>query len=179
MRIISGKLKGRVFDSVSGHRTHPMSEKMRGAIFNSLGDISGLSVLDAYAGTGALSIESVSRGASQALAIDPDIRANSVIHQNIEQLGLEDSVKVVRAYARAWSRRHPNQKFDILLLDPPYDAVAPKDLLLLTKHVKLGGIIVLSLPPDNGFRLASSRQELISHKSYGDSELFFYRQLFG
>jgi 16S rRNA (guanine966-N2)-methyltransferase len=59
MRIIAGELKGRNIQEPYGHRTHPMSEKVRGAVFNALGDIEGLAVLDAFAGTGALSFEAV------------------------------------------------------------------------------------------------------------------------
>lgn len=177
MRIISGSLKGRNFNSVGGHRTHPMSEKIRGAIFNALGDIDDLTVLDAYAGTGALSFEAISRGASSVVALDADAKASTTIHENIQSLGLEEKVTASRVYAHAWSRRHPNDQFDIVIVDPPYNAMEPKDLIKLTKHAKKGGIIVLSLPPDSGFKLAASRQELLQFKNYGDAELFFYRQL--
>jgi 16S rRNA (guanine966-N2)-methyltransferase len=79
MRVIAGFLGGRNFDSPGGHRTHPMSDKVRGAVFGVLGDIKGLSVLDAFAGSGALSIEAVSRGAKYAVAIDVDKRAHAVM----------------------------------------------------------------------------------------------------
>lgn len=177
MRIIAGKLKGRNFESVHGYRTHPMSEKIRGAIFNSLGDLTGLTVLDLYSGTGALGFESISRGADVVLSIDADAKAYMTIGQNIDKLGLGSEVRVIRAYAHAWSRRHPNEKFDIVLMDPPYDAVEPRDLISLTKHAVKDGLIVISLPANSGFLLASSRQELLLHKVYGDAELFFYRQL--
>lgn len=177
MRIIAGSLGGRNFESVQGHRTHPMSEKIRGALFNTLGDITGLTVLDAYSGTGALSFEALSRGAAHATAIDADQKAASQIKSNRDILQIEEeSIGIVRAYAHAWSRRHPNKQFDIVLLDPPYDAVEPKHLLQLANHAKPGGIIVLSLPPGNGFQYAPSRHELLSSKSYGDAELFFYRR---
>lgn len=177
MRLIAGRLSGRNFNSVPGHRTHPMSEKIRGALFNALGDIEGLSVLDAYAGTGALSFEAVSRGASSALALELDKNAARTIAENIALLGLDEQVSVTKAAATAWSKRHESQKFDIVLLDPPYDAVEPKDLLRLAAHAKPGGIIVLSLPPGTGFQYAPSQRELLSHKQYGDAELYFYRQL--
>ncbi len=178
MRVIAGKLGGRNFESVHGHRTHPMSEKIRGALFNALGDINGLDVLDLYGGTGALSFEAISRGAASATVIDADAKARTQIIRNRELLQIpEDQVTAVRAHAHAWSRRHQNQQFDIVLLDPPYDAVEPKELILLTKHAKPGGLIVLSLPPNTGFKYAESRQELLSQKTYGDAELHFYRQL--
>jgi 16S rRNA (guanine966-N2)-methyltransferase len=83
MRIIAGRLGGRHFASPQGRRTHPMSDKMRGALFNALGDIDGLSVLDAFAGSGALAFEAVSRGAGHAVAIDVDKSAQRAIAENI------------------------------------------------------------------------------------------------
>ncbi len=177
MRIIAGSLSGRNFESVLGHRTHPMSEKIRGALFNALGDIEGLTVLDAYAGTGALSFEAVSRGAASAVAIELDQAASQTVKKNIELLGLGDKVSATRAAVKSWSRRHQNTQFDIVLLDPPYDNFDPKDLLNLRKHARKGGLIVLSLPPNTGFRFGESQQELLARKNYGDAELFFYRQL--
>lgn len=177
MRVIGGKLRGHNFNSTPGHRTHPMSEKIRGAIFNALGDIDGLSVLDAYAGTGALSVEAASRGASVVQAIDADQSAARTIKENVEKLDLSDKVSVTRAFVLAWSRRNPNAKFDVVLLDPPYDKVEPKELINLSKHCDAGGILVLSLPPTSGFRFGSSNQELLATKLYGDAELTIYRQL--
>lgn len=156
-----------------------MSEKIRGALFNALGDISGLTVLDAYAGTGALSIDAISRGAASAVAIELDKTASRIIHENIESLGLDKKISVTNAAVKGWSRRHQNQQFDIVLLDPPYNNFDPKDLLNLRKHAKRGGIIVLSLPPNTGFLFGESQQELLAHKNYGDADLFFYRQLQG
>lgn len=177
MRVISGTLSGRTFESVPGHRTHPMSEKIRGAIFNALGDIGGLSVLDAYAGTGAVSIEAISRGAASAVALDADKRAARTIKENIELLGLEDKIESSLIYAHSWSRRNQTKQFDIVILDPPYDAVEPKELLMLAKHCRQGGIIILSLPPHTGFKYGESQRELLSQKQYGDAELYFYRAL--
>ena len=154
-----------------------MSEKIRGAIFNALGDIKGLSVLDAYAGTGALSIEAISRGALGAQAIDADQAAVRTMHENAEKLGIEDKLAISKAFAIAWSRRNQSKMYDIVILGPPYDAVEPKELLKLTSHCKKGGLIIISLPPNNGFLLASSKQELLVQKNYGDAEISIYRQL--
>src|SRR5881392_748421 len=103
MRIIAGKLKGRQFQTPHGHRTHPMSDKARGALFNVLGDIEGLTFLDAFAGSGALAFEAVSRGAKSIVAIERDRPAHSVIERNIKELGLSGQVKGVKANAGGWS----------------------------------------------------------------------------
>jgi 16S rRNA (guanine(966)-N(2))-methyltransferase RsmD len=154
-----------------------MGEKIRGALFNALGDINDLEILDMYSGTGALSIEAISRGAAFVQSVDSDQSAVRTIKENVVLLGLTDKITVTRAYSIAWTRRNQNRQFDIILIDPPYDAFEPKELLGLTKLCKKGGTIVLSLPPNTGFLYASSKQELISHKNYGDAELYFYRQL--
>jgi 16S rRNA (guanine966-N2)-methyltransferase len=177
MRVVGGILSGRTFDSVPGHRTHPMSEKMRGAIFNVLGDIEGLSILDMYSGTGALSIEAISRGAMTAQAVDSSQEAVKTIKANAEKLDITSQLHATRAFLRGWSRRFQNTQYDLVFADPPYDAIEPKELLMLPKHVKTNGIIVLSLPPKIGFRFAHTRQELVLYKKYGDSELYYYRQL--
>lgn len=177
MRIIAGSLKGRNITEVHGHRTHPMSEKMRGAIFNALGDIEGLSILDAYAGTGALSFEAISRGASKAIAIDPDGSAHRSIQETIDALSLGEQVQAVKAFAVSWSRRHPNETFDLVMLDPPYNAVEIKALIALCKqHTHPGSIVVVSLPPAQDFQLSDSMYELLARKDYGDASLTFYRR---
>lgn len=174
MRVISGSLGGRIFESPHGHRTHPMSEKMRGAIFGALGDISGLSVLDAFSGSGALAIEAVSRGAAEAMAVEVDKGAHAAIVSNMRNLGLNDKVKVTRAYAGAWSTRHQAQYFDVILLDPPYDKPPYRDLDRMPRHLKRGGIMVLSWP-SRADPMHFKGYESIKTKKYGDSQLIFYK----
>lgn len=177
MRIISGRLGGRNFSPPHGHRTHPMSEKIRGALFNSLGDINGLTVLDAFAGSGALAFEAVSRGATGAVAIDLDAAAHRIITENALVLGISDAVSATRAAASSWSRRHQKELFDLIFLDPPYDGVEPKMLLTLAEtHSKPGSIIIISLPPNSAFELPVSDFELLSSKSYGDAKTALYRR---
>ncbi len=176
MRIIAGRLGGRTFDSPRGHRTHPMSEKARGAIFNALGDIKGLSVLDAFAGSGAIALEAVSRGASSALALEVDQTAHNVIKQNIDRLAIGEQVKSVRANASAWSNRHQAVVFDIVICDPPYDDIQYKVIRKLTKHLRAGGIFVISLPGMHE-SLTLDGLEIVQTKDYGDAQLVFYRRI--
>src|ERR1035437_1617288 len=121
MRIIAGRLGGRNFDSPHGHRTHPMSDKARGGLFNALGDIDDLTLLDAFAGSGALSLEAISRGVSHATAIDIDKKAQEIIKKNAKELGVLDQVKVIRANASGWSDNNQDAMFDIVISAPPYD----------------------------------------------------------
>jgi len=175
MRIIAGRLGGRLFESPHGHRTHPMGDKIRGALFNTLGDIEGLTILDAFAGSGALSFEAISRGAASSVAIESDKGAQNSIAANIEKLDLEDHVQLVRAFVISYIRRI-HDEFDIIIADPPYDDVQYKALELLPTKVKPGGIIVYSLPPTARLVMPESF-ELVSKKEYGDATLHFYRRI--
>jgi 16S rRNA (guanine966-N2)-methyltransferase len=175
MRIIAGRLGGRTFQAPTGHKTHPMSDKVRGALFNALGDIEGLSVLDAFAGSGAIGFEAISRGAGHVVAVDSDRQAHRAIKTNIHQLGLSKDVKLVSASVSAWLST-TDQAFDIVICDPPYDDVKPSLLVRLAERCQPGGIAVFSLPPQTHIKLASN-YELLSDKNYGDAELRFYRRL--
>jgi 16S rRNA (guanine(966)-N(2))-methyltransferase RsmD len=175
MRVISGKLGGQTFDSPRGHRTHPMSDKIRGALFNMLGNIDDLTVADLFAGTGAISIEAISRGAARSVAIEADKVAYTTITHNIEALKLDDQVKVHKMYVHSWLNR-TNDQFDIVVADPPYDDLVYKTLDKLPQLVKPGGIIVYSLPP-NARLIMPKTCELISDKNYGDATLVFYRKI--
>lgn len=150
-----------------------MSEKMRGAIFGALGDIKGLSVLDAFAGSGALAIEAVSRGAGSALAIERDPAAHKIIENNIKELGIEKQMKATRAYAGAWSTRHQAQLFDVILLDPPYDNIPYRDLKRMPRHIAENGVLVLSWPGKMD-PLTFEGLQIVQIKNYGDSQAIYY-----
>lgn len=175
MRIIAGRLGGRNFTSSTGFKTHPMSEKARGALFNALGDIKGLTVADVFAGTGAIAFEAISRGAKSAVAVDQDRFAQKTIKENIEILGVDEQVKLIPAHAKSWLNRN-KEEFDIVVCDPPYnDVIEPLIEKIANKAVKPGGILVLSLPPEARIILEETFDELQS-KSYGDATLTFYRK---
>ncbi len=176
MRIISGKLKGHVIHEPRGHRTHPMSEKVRGALYNTLGDIEGLTFLDTFAGSGALSFEAISRGAKNVVAVEIEKGAQATISQNINELKLDKQVKAVRANVAGWSIHNMEKKFDIVLLDPPYDQIKTELLQkLMNRHLKKSGLAVLSYPghamiPD------FDNMKVAADKNYGDIQLVFYRK---
>jgi 16S rRNA (guanine966-N2)-methyltransferase len=175
MRVIAGGLGGRQFDAPKGHRTHPMSEKVRGALFSALGDIEGLSVLDTFAGSGALSFEAISRGAIEATAIDNDKKAYDAIVLNMEKLGVEQQIKATRANVASWSDNNPDKTFDLVFVAPPYDNLQLNTVQKMTRHVSKGGLLVLDWPgklePPNleGIKIKHS-------KNYGDAQLAFYRK---
>lgn len=174
MRIIAGTLGGRIFAAPHGHRTHPMSDKMRGALFNVLMDLEGQMVLDAFAGSGALAFEALSRGAAGAVLLEQDRNAQRTIAENIITLDLQSRAKLIRANANAWLRT-ADDTFDLILLDPPYDALLPDLLERLADRLNTGGVAVVSWP---GKQSAPELQglEQYSAKHYGDGSLYFFRR---
>ena len=175
MRVIAGRLGGRQFVSPATRRTHPMSDKARCALFNALGDLRGLTVLDAFAGSGGLSYEAISRGAKSVLAIDIDVEAVKAIAENVRLLELEDVITVRRKNISGWSRNNRDKRFNIVLVDPPYTDIRPDVIDRLTEHVDEGGLFVVSWPGKE--KLPSyGGLELIQQKSYGDNQLAFYRR---
>lgn len=176
MRVIAGSLGGRAFQSPGTRKTHPMSDRMKGALFNILGDIEGLRVLDAFAGSGGLSFEAISRGAAHVVAIERDRKAQKVIAANIESLAIEDMVDLVRGSAGAWARSYKGDDFDVLLLDPPYDDIRPDIIKKILPWAKKDGIIVLSWPS------AEEPMEfkgcmILQQRSYSNGKLVFYRRV--
>lgn len=175
MRVIAGALGGRIFQSPKGHKTHPMSEKARGAIFNALGDIDGLTFLDAYAGSGALAIEAISRGAASGVAVDADINAWKTIVANFAELGIGRAVVAVRSNITTWSSEHENDQFDLIFADPPYDDIKLPALQLITRHLKASGIFVVSWPGKIEPPFLDGLVQ-VAQKPLGDIQLVFYRQ---
>ncbi len=174
MRVISGRLGGRQFKSPHGHKTHPMSDKMRGALFAVLGDIEGLTVLDAFAGTGALSYEALSRGATSALLVDSDMQAQQAIQENLIDLQLKNQAKLIKANVSGWSDNNSDERFDLVLCDPPYDKLQIALLQKLVKHLADGGTMVVSWPADvTPPELMGLK--LVQQKNYGDAQLVFYQ----
>jgi 16S rRNA (guanine966-N2)-methyltransferase len=152
-----------------------MSDKLRGALFNSLGNINGLTLLDAFAGSGAIGFEAISRGAKQVDAVDQDIQAYSAIKKNIAALGFEGRVKPIRASVSNWSNRNTGKLYDLVIVDPPYDDIRRDHLQKIAYHTQLNGVLVLSLPPKVDFKLPAEFEPL-SSKNHGDALLVFYRR---
>jgi 16S rRNA (guanine966-N2)-methyltransferase len=176
MRVVAGNLGGRIFDSPKSRRTHPMSDKVRGALFGMLGDIVGLTVLDAFAGSGALSIEAISRGAEHAVAVDIDKSAYLVIVENAKKLKIGTQLEAVKKNVAIWSGQNLDKRFDLVLCDPPYDDLNRNILRKLPRHLTESGIFVLSWPgkekPPEFDNLTVKKT-----KTYGDIQLIFYQKI--
>jgi 16S rRNA (guanine966-N2)-methyltransferase len=174
MRIISGKYGKRIFKAPRGNRTHPMSEKARGALFNTLGDISGFRVLDSYAGSGALAFEALSRGAQSAQCVDNSKHAHKSMKETAELLGIESEIKITHANISTWSDNNVDELFNIVFVDPPYHSVRDDIIEKLTRHVETGGWLIVSYPTSEPTpRLSLPFNE---RKYYGDATILFYHR---
>jgi 16S rRNA (guanine966-N2)-methyltransferase len=121
VRVVAGEFRGRRLAAPRGQCTRPTADRVREALFSMLGDVSGARVLDLYAGSGALGIEALSRGAESAVFVERDVRAAAVIERNLTSLGLEQ--RVVRQDAMRFLA-HEQGTFDLVFCDPPYDSAS-------------------------------------------------------
>lgn len=174
MRIIAGKFKGLSLAEPKAHKTHPMSEKIRGALFNALGDISGLNFLDAFGGSGAVAIEAVSRGAENALVLESDIQAFKAIKLNMAA-AKTSYITAININTSVWLEKNQDQKFNIVVADPPYDQVPVGILTKLADRINPGGIYILSLPVDYT-NIEFVELTKLQSKVYGNARLDFYRK---
>jgi 16S rRNA (guanine966-N2)-methyltransferase len=121
LRVVAGEFKGRRLAAPRGARTRPTADRVREALFSMLGDVASARVLDLYAGSGALGIEALSRGAASALFVERDPAAVAVIERNLAPL--EVDATVARADAVGWLARAEGP-FDLVFCDPPYDSAS-------------------------------------------------------
>jgi 16S rRNA (guanine966-N2)-methyltransferase len=151
-----------------------MSERVKGAMFNVIGDITDMTVLDAFAGTGALGFESLSRGAAHVTFIERDRAAQNVIMENAATLKVDNETKLVRASVAAWSETSDGQKFDLIFADPPYHDVQFSTVSRLFNHLKPNGLMILSHPGRESAPTVNG-VVVVDNRSYGDAALAFYR----
>ncbi|MBI4704390.1 MAG: 16S rRNA (guanine(966)-N(2))-methyltransferase RsmD [Deltaproteobacteria bacterium] len=125
MRVIAGTFGGRRIRAPRGARTRPTSDRVREALFSATGPVAGLSVLDLYAGSGALAIEALSRGAARAVLVERSRAALAVLRANLSLLGLGHRAAVVALpLERAGGAVRARGPYDLVLVDPPYEALA-------------------------------------------------------
>jgi 16S rRNA (guanine966-N2)-methyltransferase len=121
VRVVAGQFKGRRLAAPRGTRTRPTADRVREALFSMLGDVEGARVLDLYAGSGALGIEALSRGAASAVFVERDPRAVAAIERNLAAIGVEATV-LRRDVPRFLAAE--DGAFDLVFCDPPYDSAS-------------------------------------------------------
>jgi 16S rRNA (guanine966-N2)-methyltransferase len=174
MRVIAGSRGGRVLLAPRGRATRPTSDRVREAVFSILGDVSGAAVLDLYAGSGALAIEALSRGAAEATLVDSASAAIATIRRNLADLGLEAQVRRedARAFLRTASRSAP--QYDLVFLDPPYRQTS-------VLGAELSTALAPMLAPDARVVAESDRRAplkldlpLLDERRYGDTLILIH-----
>ena len=181
MRIVAGTHRGRRIAAPPGRATRPTPDRVREALFSIVGPVGGLDVLDLFAGSGALGLEALSRGAATATFVDRSPRAVAAIRRNAASLGLEDRVRVVGRDWRAAlaAERAAGRRFGLCLCDPPYSLV-PRIAgglgAALSPLMTPGGIVVIE-HPSAGPHPVPSGLEVASRidRSYGDTAVSVMR----
>jgi 16S rRNA (guanine966-N2)-methyltransferase len=182
MRVVGGRLKGRNLASHSSREIRPTADRLREAVFNILvhayGDpIAAARVLDLFAGTGALGIEAVSRGAAFTLFVDNGAEARALLRSNVEALGLGGVTKIFRRDATDLGPAHPVEPFSLVFLDPPYGkGLAEKALVSLRDGAWLtpGALLVVEEAKAANFAAPGGFAEL-ERRAYDDTEFVFLR----
>ena len=176
IRVIAGEFGGRKLEAPDTSRTHPMGERIRNALFNKIAsELPDAEVLDVFAGTGAVGIEALSRGAKSAVFIERDRIAQKVITNNIESLNIEDRAKLVRTSVANWLDTAEPQLFDVIFVDPPYHDTQFSTVTKLFGLLKPGALMVLS-HPGRSESPTKAGVVVVDNRSYGDAVLTFYRR---
>ncbi|MGJ5178748.1 16S rRNA (guanine(966)-N(2))-methyltransferase RsmD [Bradyrhizobium oligotrophicum] len=182
MRVVGGRLKGRNIASPVSRDIRPTQDRLREALFNILvhaydDPIDGARVLDLFAGTGALGIEAVSRGALFTLFVDNGAEARALLRNNVEALGLGGVTKVYRRDATDLGPAHPVEPFALVFLDPPYGrGLADKALASLRDGGWLvpSALLVVEESKAAAFTAPDGFEEL-ERRAYDDTEFVFLR----
>ncbi|MPZ37047.1 MAG: 16S rRNA (guanine(966)-N(2))-methyltransferase RsmD [Rhizobiales bacterium] len=180
MRIVGGRHRGRTLAAPRTRDIRPTSDRLRESLFNVLvhayGDpLAGARVLDMFAGTGALGLEAMSRGAAFALFVDDGAEARALLRENVTTLGLGGATKIFRRDATKLGPAHPIEPFSLVFLDPPYGRGLAQQALLSARTggwLTAGALIVIEEAADAAFAAPEGFTE-IERRRYDDSELIF------
>lgn len=154
-----------------------MSERIRGALFNMIGtELAGAQVLDAFAGSGSLGFEAMSRGAASVTFLERDRIAAKVIRQNSALLGVDDTTKVIQSTVASWHDTSSETKFDLIFADPPFHDPQFSTVTKLFSHLKPGALMVLSHSGRGEAPSGTKGIVVVDIRSYGNAALTFFRR---
>jgi len=182
MRVVGGRLRSRPIAGPKGDGLRPTADRLRESLFNILvhayGDpVAGARVLDLFAGTGALGIEAISRGAAFALFVDDGVQARALLRDNVGTLGLGGVTRIFRRDATKLGPVHPLEPFTLAFLDPPYGKGLAEKALASARAggwLKAGALVVVEEAADAAFKAPEGYEEL-ERRVYDDTELVFLR----
>ena len=180
MRIIGGSLRGRTLRAPRGRATRPTADRVREALFSILGDVEGLDVLDLFAGSGALGLEALSRGAARATVVEASRPALAALKVHVAALAGEGTAEIVPGDAQVALRRLAagERRFGLAFLDPPYAAAGRGSVLaeLVGQGLLLPGAwVVLEHATRDEAPMPPPPLERRFDRTYGDTTLTFYR----
>ena len=182
MRVVGGRLRGRVIAGPKSADIRPTADRLRESVFNILahayGDpVAGARVLDLFAGTGALGIEALSRGADFALFVDDGAAARALVRQNVEALGLGGISKIFRRDATRLGPAHPLAPFSLVFADPPYGGGLAERALAAAREggwLAANALAVVEEAAEARFAAAPGFTE-IERRRYDDTEIIFLK----
>ena len=182
MRVVGGSIRSRPLAGPKSQAVRPTADRLREALFNilahSYGDpITGARVLDLFAGTGALGIEAISRGAAYALFVDEGVEARALLRDNVEALGLGGVTRIFRRDATQLGPAHPIEAFSLVFLDPPYGKGLAEKALTSARDggwLKPEAMIVVEEAAEAAFKAPDGFTEL-ERRQYDDTEFVFLR----
>jgi 16S rRNA (guanine966-N2)-methyltransferase len=183
MRVVAGRLRSRPIAAPTSSAIRPTADRLREALFNILvhgcGDpVTGARVLDLFAGTGALGIEAISRGAGFALFVDDGAEARALLRQNVEALGLGGVTRIFRRDATRLGPCYPLEPFSLVLLDPPYGKGLAEQALASARDggwLSDGALVVVEEAASSKFAAPEGFEEL-EHRVYDDTEFVILRR---
>ena len=180
IRVIAGRFGGRKLDApeTNNTRTKPMGERIRNALFNSIGsEVAEARVLDAFAGTGSVGIEALSRGAAHATFVERDKIAAKILANNVISLGLQNEAEIIPTSINNWLATKQPENYDIIFADPPYHNVQFSTVQTLFGLLKPNGLMVLSHPGRGEVpNLEKLGIVVVDNRSYGNAHLTFFRR---
>lgn len=172
MRIIAGTHKGMTIYAPTGDQTRPTGDKVRGAVFSMLESVAGMKVLDLFAGSGAMALEALSRGAAEAVLVENHPAALKAIARNITKTGLTNTRALRRDYQTFLKdAARKGERYDLIFIDPPYKihrVIEPVLRRLLPTVVAAGGMVVVESDIRQELSLPG---EIAKEKVYGDTKV--------
>jgi len=179
MRVIAGEYRGRRLAAPTWPGLRPTSDRLKESVFAILAPVlAGARVLDGFAGSGALGIEALSRGAASAVFVEQDSRAAGLIERNLAHCRISDGYVMIRAeFTRALRQLPADRRFDLVLLDPPYEfADLASAVEAAAGHMARGGVLVLEHATRRQAPARAGRFAAVRQVKAGDSTATFYRE---
>jgi 16S rRNA (guanine966-N2)-methyltransferase len=182
MRVVGGRLRSRPIAGPKSDGLRPTADRLRESLFNILthaysDPVTGARVLDLFAGTGALGIEAISRGAAFTLFVDEGVEARALLRDNVGSLGLGGVTRIFRRDATRLGPVHPLEPFTLAFLDPPYRKGLAEKALVSARDggwLAPGALVVVEEATDAAFKAPEGFEEL-ERRAYDDTELVFLR----